>query len=281
MKICRRKLTLAVIPLIAACAATAPADETENADARESAYAGLGTDPETWREFWSALYSYELSAPIEQIAPAPPFEGTRTVLLVPGTTIGPEFFEPMRARLQRDGFAPVIWAPDDLFTGSLWIGAERIGDRVAQVLAERGEARLHVVAECDGGVAARYYAQVLGGSTKIDQLVTFVSAHHGSYAAPTGSWFTGWPALGDIKPGSAFLATLNGWPTPPDLKLTSIYTCWDEYLWPYSTSRVEGATNVEFCDEYIGHFDGFWNADVYHRILLTLRGTGADAPTWY
>jgi hypothetical protein len=115
----------------------------------------------------------------------------------------------------------------------------------------------------------------------IDQLVTFVSAHHGSEAALYGATFTGWQALRDIRPGSSFLARMNATPLPAGLGLTSIYTCRDEYLWPASTSRVAGARNVEFCGRVLGHFDGFWDLVVYADIRETLRGNGAAMPTKY
>jgi hypothetical protein len=106
-----------------------------------------------------------------------------------------------------------------------------------------------------------------------------VSAHHGSAVAPIGTWVTGWAALRDIQPNSQFMADLDGVAAPPNL--TSIYTCRDEYLWPYTTSYVDGATNVLFCNHPIGHFDGFWDTTVYQRILVTLRGGGGAAPTYY
>ena len=68
---------------------------------------------------------------------------------------------------------------------------------------------------------------------------------------------------------------------PAGLNLTSIYTCNDEFLWPNTTSIVDGATNVEFCNQYLSHFDGFWDPTVYSRILVTLEGQGATAPTQY
>ena len=56
--------------------------------------------------------------------------GTRVVLLIPGTTIGPEFFLPMAKRLRRDGYDPIIWAPPDLFTDSLaWLTG--LGERIS------------------------------------------------------------------------------------------------------------------------------------------------------
>jgi hypothetical protein len=239
------------------------------------------SSPETWRRFWYASYYWNIKKPIEGGSARPAHAGSRTVLLVPGTTIGPEFYEPMVARLRRDGFDPIVWAPPDLFTESLETGAARIGAKVQSVLASRGITKLSIVAECDGGVAARFFAQVRGGHQYLDQLVTFVSAHHGSTAAPVGSWVTGWQALQDIKPNSPFMKKLNTAPMPAGLKLTSIYTCHDEFLWPYTTSRVDGAANVEFCRNVVGHFDGFWNATMYERILVTLRGEGSTASLWY
>lgn len=239
----------------------------------------VGNDPELWRRIWWSKYAHKVTAPTEAKVTRPAFVGAHTVLLVPGTTIGPEFFAPMKARLERDGFDVVVWAPTDLFTESLATGAARIGARVDALLAERGKTKLSVVAQCDAGVAARYWATLLGGHAKLDQLVTFVSAHHGSSAAPTGAWVTGWQALKDIKPNSPFMAQLNGAPMPAGLKFTSVYSCADEYMWPQSTSVVTGATNVQFCNRYVSHFSPFWDLVVYDRILVTLRGEGATAAT--
>jgi len=206
---------------------------------------------------------------------------TRTVLLIPGTTITGDYFDTMAARLTSDGFSPVVYQPPDLFTDSLALGASRISSAVDAQLAVTGEARLHIVAECDGGVATRYYLQVLGGDARVDQVVTFVSAHHGTLESPVGQWVTGWQALTDITPGSGFLATLDGAPFPAGLKLTSIYSCHDELMVPYTTSIVDGATNVLFCNYQLGHFDGFWDQVVYDRILAALQGRGGQAPTSY
>jgi hypothetical protein len=279
----RRLASFAVALTIAAACVTDSADPTEAgplADDRPPTAAeqsgkadSFVGGPDAWRRIWYARYYWQLHAPLEAAPWQPPFSGTRTVLLIPGTTIGPEFFGPMAARLRRDGFDPIIWAPADLFTDSLANGAARIAAKIEQVLAERGISKLSIVAECDGGVAARYYAEKWSGY-RIDQLVTFVSAHHGSQAAPFGRLATGWPALRDIQPNSAFMADLNSTPLPAGLHMTSIYTCHDEFMWPYTTSWVDGATNVEFCDQWLGHFDGFWDANVYAKIVQTLSQSG-------
>ncbi len=203
------------------------------------------------------------------------------MLLVPGTTITGDYFDDMAARLEDDGFIPVIYEPPDLLTESLTIGGKGISDEIDAVLSEYGEEKVHVVAECNGGVATRYALQVLGGSERVDQFVTFVSAHHGTWLSPVGDWAAGFDSLADITPGSAFLEQLNGAPFPAGLRMTSIYSCNDELMLPYDTSVVDGATNVMFCDYYIGHFDGFWDPVVYERILASLQGEGDQAPTQY
>jgi triacylglycerol lipase len=203
----------------------------------------------------------------------------RTVLLIPGTTITGDWFDTMHARLKNDGYNPIIFEPPDLFTESLVTGAKRIAAEVQRRLAESGETTLDIVAECDGGVATRYYLQFLGGDAYVERAVTFVSAHHGSWASPIAAWTTGWPALYEIIPGSRFMQKLNGTALPASVAFTSIYTCNDEVMYPYETSVISGATNVLFCDHYIGHFDGFWDRTVYERIRAALRDE--TAPTYY
>lgn len=206
---------------------------------------------------------------------------TTTVVLIPGTLITGDYYATMYDRLERDGFRPVIFVPPDLFTESLAVGAQRIKTFIERHVDDTGESKVHVIAECDGGVATRYYLQLLNGHARVDQAITFVSAHHGTTLSPIGAWVAGYQALADITPGSPFMQELNAAPFPGGLKLTSIYSCWDKLLWPQETSRVDGATNVEFCGHYISHFDGFWDALVYEHMLATLRGEGSSLPTYY
>ncbi len=210
-----------------------------------------------------------------------PDEPTRIVLLVPGTMITGDYFDDMAERLSADGFLPVIYEPPDLLTESLVSGASGISDEIDRVLAASGAQKLHIVAECNGGVATRYLLQVLGGTERVDQFISFVSAHHGTWLSPVGDLTTGFTSLAEITPGSAFLAELNAAPFPSGLHMTSIYSCNDELMLPYDTSAVSGATNVLFCDHYLGHLDGFWDSLVYERIRVTLEGQGDAAPTSY
>jgi len=229
--------------------------------------AAMANEPTFWKNWFYRHHRRQLV--VDRAVPQP--EEGRTVLLIPGTTIGTEFFDPMVARLRADGYRTVVYSPEDLFTESLVQGAENIGIEVERILAETGEDQLLVVAECDGGVASRYYAQVLGGHDRIAHLVTFVAAHNGTRLAGLAAAFSPFEALQDIRPKSDFMTELNSAEFPVDFQMTSIYSCRDKLMKPYETSVVPGATNIEFCDHKVGHFDGFWDPVVYETIRAALE----------
>src|SRR5688572_10208515 len=76
-------------------------------------------DPHTWGNHFLEKYEDELV--IGELEPGPaPLEEPRVVLLITGVTIPAEWFEPMEARLIRDGFIPVVYEPPDLLSGDLF-----------------------------------------------------------------------------------------------------------------------------------------------------------------
>ncbi len=221
--------------------------------------------PRAWEGYWLAQYRAELN-------PVPPGEpralgGGRTVLLVPGLTISKEMFAPMAERLRRDGFHPVLYEDPTLLSTGIVPAAKRLGLAVEALVAQTGEDRIDVVAECVGGVTSRYYLQMLGGDRRIAHLVTFVSPHHGSWPAAIAASVTGWPGMNDIRRHSALLQSVDARPVPATVSFTSIYSCSDGYLFPRDTAVVKGAVNVALCDRPVGHFDGFWDAAVYQHIV--------------
>lgn len=220
------------------------------------------TLPETWGQYF--LDKYEAERRVGELEPGPaPLERPRTVLLITGVTIPAEWFEPTIARLERDGFRPVVYEPPDLLSGDLFENSRLLGDVVERVRAESGEDKIDILAECTGGLIARHYIQSLGGDRYVSRLVTFISPQNGVAKAPLAYDLVGWPALDDLSPGSAFLEAVNTAPLPATVPVTSIYSCTDEYIQPYQTSIIPGATNIGLCDELVGHFEFFWNPDIY------------------
>jgi hypothetical protein len=196
-----------------------------------------------WYARWSSRSCYCIPEPLDD-------EGASDkplVLLVTGSMIVSDFFDLMAQRLVREGFRVVVYQPEDLLTNSLEKSAHDIDKAVRSVLATTGEEKLLMIAECNGGVAARYWLTQLGGNQYVDRLITFVSAHHGTAPAviPVCSSFR------DIQPGCSFSNIMDETGLPADTELISIYMDNDEVMKPCTTSRVEGALNIEICDEEV------------------------------
>ncbi len=221
--------------------------------------------PDFWADFYLAKFAHERAAALANIEPGPtPLPQRRPVLLITGVTIRAEWFDPIVARLKRDGFDPVVWEPPALLSGSLYDASHDLATVVDKLKADTGVSKVDILAECTGGVIARYYIQSLGGDSKVSRLVTFVSPQHGLPAAPLVHAMVGWPALADLSPGSDFLNAVNGQNPPASVPVTSIYTCTDEYIQPYTTSAIPGATNINICGNgFVGHFQTFYDPSIY------------------
>src|SRR5688572_6808486 len=108
------------------------------------------TDPQTWGDYFLEKYEDELV--LGELEPGPaPLEEARVVLLITGVTIPGEWFEPIKARLERDGFIPVVYEPPDLLSGDLFYNSELLADVVDQVRADTGHDKIDILAECTGG----------------------------------------------------------------------------------------------------------------------------------
>ena len=225
--------------------------------------AGDVADPRYWGDVFLDKFETErqIPQPLEQ-GPAP-LAQSRTVLLITGVTIPAEWFDPIVARLTRDGFRPVVYEPPDLLSGDLFHNSELLADEIDRIRAETGETKIDILAECTGGLIARHYIQSLGGDAHVSRLVTFISPQHGLPKAATAYGLVGWDALDDLTPGSEFLDAVNNAPMAPNVPVTSIYTCTDEYIQPYKTSIIPGATNIGLCDGFVGHYQFFYDPEIY------------------
>jgi len=220
--------------------------------------------PETWGNYFLDKFAAERAAAMNiEPASVPPLDEPRTVLLITGVTIPGKWFDPIKARLERDGFRTVVWEPPALLSGDLFENSQRLADVVDDIRAQTGEQKIDILAECTGGLLARHYIQSLGGDQYVSRMVTFISPQHGLPKAELAYDTVGWDALDDLTPGSDFLEAVNNASLPAHVPVTSIYTCTDEYIQPYKTSIIPGAKNIELCDGFIGHFQFFYDPEIY------------------
>ncbi len=221
--------------------------------------------PYFWADVYLAKYATQRRLFNEHIEAGPaPLAKPRTVVLVTGVTIRAAWFDGIRARLERDGFRTVTYEPPALLTGDLFQASKDFGAFVTRVQEESGDAKVDILAECTGGLISRYYIQSLGGDQHVSRLVTFVSPQHGIGAVPLVARITGWRALYDLSPGSAFLHAVNDAPLSKTVPMTSIYTCTDEYIQPYASSIIPGGTNIGLCGHgFVGHFQTMYDPKIY------------------
>jgi MYXO-CTERM domain-containing protein len=235
-------------------------------------------DPYVWGDYFLDKYEAERRAAMEHIEPGPgALAKPRPVLLITGVTIPAVWFDPIEARLRRDGFLPFVYEPPDLLSGDLFENSAALEDVIQRIRTETGHNRVDILAECTGGLIARHYIQALGGDKYVSRLVTFISPQHGLPKAKDAAAIAGWPALFDLTPGSEFLDTVNSGTLPANIPVTSIYTETDEYIQPFETSIIPGATNIAVGrDEFVGHFQFFYDTKLY---LLMHGALTAPAPS--
>ena len=270
-------LSLAALA-VTACGGSAPEETTSASDqdltsacasitgkSCSKVPAGDWRSPTFWGNLSLDVWAAERHAAMENIEPGPTkLAAPRTVLLVTGVTIKAEWFDPIAARLKRDGFIPVVYEPPALLSYDLFQAAEDLKVVVERTRAASGQQKIDILAECTGGLIARHYIQSLGGDSAVSRLVTFVSPQHGIAKAPMAAAIAGWPALHDLSPGSTFLHAVNDAPMNPNVPMTSIYTCTDEFIRPYQTSIVPGATNIGLCGHgFVGHFQTLYDPSIY------------------
>jgi hypothetical protein len=234
--------------------------------------------PYFWANVYLAKYATQRKAFNEHIEAGPaPLAKPRTVVLVTGVTIKAAWLDGIAARLKRDGFHTVMYEPPALLSGDLFQASKDLGAFVERVQQESGDDKVDILAECTGGLIARYYLQSLGGEAHVSRLVTFVSPQQGIGPVPIVALMTGWRALYDLSPGSRFLHALNDAPLSKQVPITSIYTCTDEYIKPYTTSFIPGATNVNICGRgFVGHFQTMYDPSIY---LMMHDALVADVPS--
>lgn len=127
---------------------------------------------------------------------------------------------------------------------------------VDEVLAATGARKVDLVGHSEGAIMPRWYLKFLGGTAEVDHFVGWAGPNHG-----TNIWgitelrhlIPGWDgymgascgSCPQFMPGSDFITKLNaGDETPGNVHYTVIVTKYDELVTPYSTSFLEGATNI-------------------------------------
>lgn len=105
------------------------------------------------------------------------------IVLVHGIFDNRSIFTLLRRGLHRRGFGSTYALNYSPLTDDIRSVSRRLGDLIADVCAETGHERVHVVGHSLGGLIGRYLAQRLGGDKHIHTLVTLGTPHGGTLPA--------------------------------------------------------------------------------------------------
>src|SRR5690242_9186201 len=174
------------------------------------------------------------------------------ILLIHGIMDNRSVFTVFRRALHRRGFGVVHAVNYGLFVGDLREAARELREHVEELCEATGAEKVHIVGHSLGGVIARYFVQRMGGSARVDTLVTLGSPHAGTlgaYLIPT--------ALGrQLRPGSPPLTELEQ-PAPGcTTRFLAVWSRMDQVVVPQRNARLRhpdlDVAQLELHD--VGHF---------------------------
>ena len=191
------------------------------------------------------------------------------IILIHGFFHNRSGFFAMRQRLHRRGFLKLYTFDYPTLTRSIETLAERLAERVEEVLLYTRRERVHLVGHSLGGLIARYYIQKLGGEYRVSKCVTMGTPHTGTMAA----WLSAAPTAIQMRPGSKFLETLNALPVPPNVRWYSFYSRRDVMVFPHTNAMLsEKKFNaINFNMDNQGHLSFLLSPSVIDTVVEYLR----------
>jgi triacylglycerol esterase/lipase EstA (alpha/beta hydrolase family) len=169
-----------------------------------------------------------------------------TIVLVTGFAATRRSVSAIRKRMLRDGFNVVVLALDWSTLSDGVRGLYRLAERLSHVCVglrknpALGNAPVYLVAHSAGGLVARYYVQLLGGSHYCNGLVTMGTPNRGTWIAGLG-FFTHLilkaRCLWHMLPVSGFVRSINEAEWPEHFPWLAIASRSD-YLCPPRTATI-------------------------------------------
>ncbi|MER5971595.1 alpha/beta fold hydrolase [Streptomyces sp. NPDC002055] len=179
-----------------------------------------------------------LDDPETTLLPTPeePGAGHPPVLLLHGFIDNRSVFVLLRRSLRQHGWTQVEALNYSPLCCDIREAATLLGRHIEEVCARTGHDRVDVVGHSLGGLIARYYAQRLGGDTRIRTLVTLGTPHSGTRAIPL---LSAHPIVRQMRPDSDVIEELAS-PAPDcATHFVSFWSDLDQVMVPLETARLE------------------------------------------
>jgi len=194
-------------------------------------------------------------------APAPPAAAAthEPILFVHGYLSDGGIWNTMVARFKADGWASNrLYAISYDYSQSNVTTAYQIRDKVNQIRAETGAAKVDIISHSMGGLSSRYYLKFLGGTAYVDEWVSLAGPNHGTLISILCAGLTPASCL-EMLQGSSLLNQLNsGDETPGAVRYGTWWSPCDEVINPDTSTILSGATNkMNFCVFHIQETQSF------------------------
>jgi triacylglycerol lipase len=185
------------------------------------------------------------------------------ILFVHGYTSNASAWDTMKSRFIADG-----WHSNHLFaytfssTQSNATVAQAVAQRVNEIRAATGAAKVDIITHSMGGLSSRYYLKNLGGTAYVDDWVSLGGPNHGTTWAYGCFFFS---PCNQMLPGSSFLNQLNsGDETPGAVNYGTWWSPCDELINPDTSTILSGATNTQ--TSCMGHSALRTDLTVYQQV---------------
>lgn len=200
------------------------------------------------------------------------------VLFLPGFLRLNALTATMRRRLRAFDFEVYAMRSPLFGAGDLRRYAQALRDRMRELRVLLGARKLSLIGQGTGGLAARYALEQLGAHEYLDKLVMLGTPNHGSLSFYPLAVFA---AAREALPSSAFLHALNeGYRAAPIEEVSrhyvSIYTPLDFAVVPWSSCRLEAATNMR-AKWLVTHMGLVRSRKMAELVASLLEGEGAKS----
>lgn len=161
--------------------------------------------------------------------------------------------------------------------GCIEASAKEAAVAAAQLLADTGAEKLHLVGHSLGGLAGRYFIKNLGGAEVVRTFVSITSPQHGTATIRPSPFNT--CALNQMMPGSPFLQALNAGDETPDsdrVRYVTIRGLNDALVTPNTSPLLDGAANHDvLLGTWLDHYYVLYTETGYRLVEKAIQESEA------
>lgn len=183
-------------------------------------------------------------------------------------------FAPMIAWLARNGWEGVALREFNMSSSDncIHISAAELEAEVERVVQETGSPQVDLVGHLLGGLVVRHYVKFMQGQTRVRNVVTLTTPHHGTMLAP---WYGPECSVSQMAINSLYLRTLNlPDETPvPAVRYMNVRSLADDFVQPGESALLAGAADRSV---WIDHFQMLAYLESFELVKEGLQGAGLN-----